>query len=142
MLQDKLVSDLPDSAFDPNIRGVVFASAMSYCAVAVLTALIVLISTISSTTMTIISAFIIWAVGSMQNTINDLASQAEIPATRLLLKMIYVIVPKLQNFDYRNDVANYLPISYLGGLDAIVQGIGYTIVVLILASIFFNDRQV
>jgi ABC-type transport system involved in multi-copper enzyme maturation permease subunit len=142
VLQDRLVTDLPDSSFDPNIKGVIFASFMSYCAVAVLTALIVLISTVSSTTLTIISAFIIWAVGSMQNTINDLASKAEVPTTRLLLNVIYVIVPKLQNFDYRTDVANYLPINYPGGLDAVVQGIGYTIVVLILASIFFNDRQV
>jgi len=51
-------------------------------------------------------------------------------------------VPKLQNFDYRNDVSNFLPISYAAGFDAVVQGIGYTIVVLLLASIFFNDRQV
>lgn len=142
LLQNQLVTDLPDSVFDPNIPGVVFAAAMSYCAVAVLTAVIVLISTVSSTTMTIISAFIIWAVGSMQNTINDLASQAEVPATRLLLKAIYVIVPKLQNFDFRNDVANYLQFSYMSGVYAVVDGIKYAIVVLILASIFFNDRQV
>lgn len=142
LLQDRLVADMPDSVFDPNIPGVLFASLMSYCEVAVLTALIVLISTVSSTTLTIISAFIIWALGSMQNTINDLASQAGDAATRLLLKAIYLIVPKLQNFDYRNDVSNYLPINHLAGLDAVVHGIGYTIVVLILASIFFNDRQV
>jgi ABC-type transport system involved in multi-copper enzyme maturation permease subunit len=142
LLQDRLVADMPDSVFDPNIPGVLFASLMSYCEVAVLTALIVLISTVSSTTLTIISAFIIWALGSMQNTINDLASQAGDAATRLLLKAIYLIVPKLQNFDYRNDVSNYLPINHLAGLEAVVHGIGYTIVVLILASIFFNDRQV
>lgn len=142
LLQNQLVTDLPDSVFDPNIPGVVFAAAMSYCSVAVLTGLIVLISTISSTTMTVISAFIIWAVGSLQPTIHDLAENAEIPATKLLLRVIYTIVPKLANFDFRNEVANYLQFSYMSGASAIVQGIAYTIVVLILASIFFNDRQV
>jgi ABC-type transport system involved in multi-copper enzyme maturation permease subunit len=142
LLQNQLVTDLPDSVFDPNIPGVVFAAAMSYCSVAVLTGLIVLISTISSTTMTVISAFIIWAVGSLQPTIHDLAENAEIPATKLLLRVIYTIVPKLANFDFRNEVSNYLQFSYMSGASAIVQGIAYTIVVLILASIFFNDRQV
>jgi ABC-type transport system involved in multi-copper enzyme maturation permease subunit len=142
LVEDKLVADLPDSVFDPNIRGVVFAAAMSYGSVAVLTALIILVSTVSSTTMTIISAFIIWAVGSMQNLLSDLSEKATIPATKLFLKVVYAILPKLQNFDYRNDVANYLPISYAGGIDVVIQGLGYTIVVLILASIFFNDRQV
>ncbi|MFB3880697.1 MAG: ABC transporter permease [Armatimonadota bacterium] len=142
LLQNQLVADLPDSVFDPNISGVVFAAAMSYCSVAVLTGLIVLISTISSTTMTVISAFIIWAVGSLQPTIHDLAENAEIPATKLLLRVIYTIVPKLANFDFRNEVSNYLQFSYFSGVDAVLQGIGYTIVVLVLASIFFNDRQV
>jgi ABC-type transport system involved in multi-copper enzyme maturation permease subunit len=142
LLQDKLVTDLPDSVFDPNIGGVVFAAAMSYCAIAVLTALIVLISTVSSTTMTVISAFIIWIVGSLQPTIRDLAENAEIPAAKLLLRVVYTIVPKLANFDFRNEASNYLSFSYMSGLDAALQGIGYTVVVLILASIFFNDRQV
>ncbi len=142
MAQDALVQDLPDSAFNPNLRGVLFAALMNYFAVAVLTGLIVLISTVSSTTMTVISAFIIWAVGSLQSTIHDLAEHAETAATRLLLEVLYVIVPKLENFDFRNEVSNYLPISFVSGWDAVLQGLGYTIVVMILASIFFNDRQV
>ena len=46
---DYWVPDLPDSAFNPNLEGVVFAAVMSYFAVGVLTSLIILISTISST---------------------------------------------------------------------------------------------
>ncbi len=142
VFQDHMVPDLPDSVFNPNIPGVLFASAMSYCSVAVLTAVIVLISTVSSTTMTVISAFIIWAVGSLQSTINDLAENADVPVTKLVLKVIYMVLPKLGNFDFRNEVSNYLAFSYRSGWEAILQGFGYAIVVLILASIFFNDRQV
>ena len=142
VLQDRLVTDLPDSSFDPNISGVIFASLMSYCAVAVLTALIVLISTVSSTTMTVISAFIIWAVGSLQPTIHDLAENAEVPATKLLLRVIYLVLPKLADFDFRNEVSNYLPVSYIGGLDAIGVGLLYVAATLVVASIFFSDRQV
>jgi len=141
VIQDHLVADLPDSAFNPNLGPVIFAAVMNYCAVAVLTALIILISTVSSTTMTVISAFILWAVGSLQSTIHDLAEHAT-GASRLLLLILYNVVPKLENFDFRHEVSNFIPYSVPGALSAVVQGIGYAVVVLILAAIFFNDRQV
>ncbi len=140
-VQDRLVADLPDSAFDPNLKGVVFAAVMSYLALGVLTALIMLISTVASTTMTVISAFIIWALGSMQSQIWDLVQNAS-GAAKMVLFIIYNILPKLQNFDFRHEVANFTPVSFVSGGHALVQGLGYVIVVLILASVFFNDRQV
>ena len=141
MVQDFLIEDLPDSAFNPNLAGVVFAAAMSYCALAVLTALIMLISTVSSTTMTVISAFIIWGVGSLQSQIYELAERAAGP-TQVLLLIIYHVVPKLEHFDFRQPVSNMVPVSLLSGWGPLLHGVGYTMVVLILASIFFNDRQV
>jgi ABC-type transport system involved in multi-copper enzyme maturation permease subunit len=141
VIQDRLVQDLPDSVFRPNLAGVVFAAVMSFFALAVLTALIILISTIASTTMTVISAFIIWAVGSLQSTIHDLAEHAS-GASQLFLLVLYYLVPRLENFDFRHEVSNYMPVSIIGGLNAVVVGILYTVVVLVLASIFFNDRQV
>jgi ABC-type transport system involved in multi-copper enzyme maturation permease subunit len=141
VIQDHMVQDLADSAFDPNLKGVVFAAFMNYCAIAVLTALIILISAISSTTMTVVSAFILWALGSMQSLIHNLAEHAEGP-TQYLLLLLYNIVPKLENFDYRQEVANYLAYTYGAAAGAVLHGIGYVIVVLALATIFFNDRQV
>jgi len=141
VLQDRLVQDLPDSKFDPNLGPVIFAAIMSYFALAVLTALIILISTLASTTMTVISAFIIWAVGSLQSQIYELAEKAT-GATKLVLFIIYNVIPKLENFDFRHQVSNMLPVSVISGWHAVIHGVGYTLVVLILAAIFFNDRQV
>lgn len=140
-MQDRLVADLPDSPFNPNLGGVVFAAVMSYCSLAVLTALIMLISTVASTTMTVVSAFIIWAVGSLQSQIHELAESAT-GATKLVLFVIYHVMPKLENFDFRHQVSNFISYSVYSGWNAVLHGIGYTLVVLILASIFFNDRQV
>jgi len=141
VIQDKLVQDLPGSGFNPNLGGVISAAAMNYCAIAVLTALIILISTISSTTMTVVSAIILWTVGSMQSTIHDLAEHAS-GASRLLLLVLYNVVPKLENFDFRHDVSNFIPVSGPAAATAVIHGIGYVVVVLIIAAIFFNDRQV
>ena len=131
----------PDSAFNPNLEGVVYAAIMSYFAIGVLTSLIIFISTISSTTMTVICAFIIWAVGSLQSQLHDLLENANNVFTKALLKVIYTVLPKLEHFDFRNAVANFQPIDYVTGLQVAGYGVGYVIIVLVLASIFFNDRQ-
>lgn len=141
LIQDALVKDLPDSVFDPNIRAVVFASFMSYCSLCVLTAIIIFISTISSTTMSVIGALIVWAVGSMQSTLHDLAEHA-VGFSRATLLLLYNVVPKLENFDFRHEASNLIPINMLSAWNEILHGLGYAVVVLILAAIFFNDRQV
>ena len=138
---DHLIKDQAGSVFNPNLGSVVFASVMSYFSLAVLTALIVLISTVSSTTMTVISAFIIWGVGSAQSLIYGLAEK-QVGATKLLLLVLYYLVPHLENFDYRFQASNFVPINLVAAAGALIIGFGYTVVVLVVASVFFSDRQV
>jgi ABC-2 type transport system permease protein len=142
VIEDHIVTDLPDSRFDPNIVAVLFASVMSFCSLAVLTGVIVLVSTVSSTTMTVISAVIIWAVGSMQSMLQDLASNMTSAAAKAIVLLFYYAIPRFQDFDFRQEVSNFLPISLHGATNAVGVGVLYTAVVLIVASIFFNDRQV
>jgi ABC-type transport system involved in multi-copper enzyme maturation permease subunit len=142
VIEDHLVTDLPDSAFDPNLGPVVFASVMSYFALAILTGVIILVSTVSSTTMTVISSVIIWAVGSMQSMLHDLASNMTSAAARAIVLIFYYVIPRVQDFDFRQEVANYLPVSLPSATNALGIGLLYTAVVLVVASIFFNDRQV
>jgi len=141
LVQARLVPSTPDSVFNPNLGAVLFAAFMNYCALAVLTSLIILISTMTSTTMTVISAFIIWTVGSMQSTFRDLAEKAY-GGAKVLLLVIYYVVPKLENFDFRQEAANYMPISIVGGWHAVLLGALYVAIALVIAGIFFNDRQV
>ena len=138
---DHLIKDQAGSSFNPNLAAVVLAAVMSYCSLAVLTALIVLISTVSSTTMTVIAALIIWAVGSLQSQIYVLA-ESNGGAAKLFLLVLYYLVPHLENFDYRFQAANFVAISVPSAIGAVIVGIGYTLVVLVVASIFFSDRQV
>jgi len=140
-IQDHIVVDLPDSKFDPNLGGVVFAAAMSFCSLAVVTGVILLVSTVASTVMTVISAVVIWVLGSLQSQLHDMAANAA-PVAKVILLALYFVAPKLQDFDFRMEVSNYLPLSAHGAVDAVGVGILYTAVVLALATIFFNDRQV
>ncbi len=142
LIMDRFVPDQPGSVFDPNIDNVVFAAVMSYFAVALLAAYIVLISTVSSTAMTVISSFIIWVIGSLQSRIHDLALEATTVPQKLFFNVFYVLMPPLENFDFRHEVSNFMPVSYYSGVYAVGIGIVYILAVLLFASIFFNDRQV
>lgn len=141
LLQDSVVTDLPDSKFDPNFFGVVFAAIMSYCSLAVMAALIMLISSVSSTTMTIIGAVLLWVVGSMQSMLLDLSTKVT-GATKVLTLAFFYAVPPLQNFDFRQDVSNYLPLSLPAAVFTLERGLLYAIVALVVAAIFFSNRQV
>lgn len=142
LVMDHFVPDLAHSTFEPNVANVVFAAVMSYFAVALLAAYIVLISTVSSTAMTVITAFIIWVIGSLQSWIHDLALEATTVFQKVLLNGFYLIMPPLENFDFRHEVSNFMPVSYYSGVYAAGKGIIYIFAVLLFASIFFNDRQV
>ncbi len=142
LIEDWFVPDRADSVFDPNIGNVVFAAVMSYFAVALLAAYIVLISTVSSTAMTVITSFIIWVIGSLQSRIRDLALEATSVFQKLFFTVFYLVMPPLENFDFRHEVSNFMPLSYYSGVYAAGKGIVYILVVLLFASIFFNDRQV
>jgi ABC-type transport system involved in multi-copper enzyme maturation permease subunit len=141
VVQDHFVPDFDHSVFEPNLDNVVFAAVMSYFAVAVLAAYIVLISTVSSTAMTVIASFLIWAIGSLQSQIHDLAEGAETVLQKWFFTVFYYIMPPLENFDFRHEVSNFMHVSYRAGINAVGEGILYIIIVLIVASIFFNDRQ-
>lgn len=131
----------PDSKFDAAIPAVIFAAVMSYCALAVLTALIMLISAVSSTTMTVIGAILLWGVGSMQSMLYDLSTKM-VGASRFVLWLFYHAVPPLQDFDFRTNVANGIPIDAGAAVQALGAGLLYIIVALLFASLFFENRQV
>ncbi len=141
LLQDRIVADQPDSRFDPAPLAVVFAAVMTYLSLAVLTALIMLISSVASTTMTVISAILLWVVGSMQSMLLDLSSKVT-GAAQVLVKAFYYAVPPLQNFDFRSNVSTVIPISLPAAVGAVGEGMLYTVVALIVAAVFFENRQV
>jgi len=141
LLQDSMVEDLANSKFDPNLLPVLFAAAMSYCALAVLTALIMLISSVASTTMTVIGAVLLWVVGSMQSMLLDLSTKVT-GATKVLTLAFFYAVPPLQNFDFRMEVSNHIGVSMPAAVFALERGLLYAIVALVVAAIFFDSRQV
>jgi ABC-type transport system involved in multi-copper enzyme maturation permease subunit len=124
-----------------NVKDLGWAIVLSYFALAIFGSLVLLVSTMTSTTMTVIVGFGLWIVGSLQSTMQNLANHAE-GGQRVLINVIYTIMPKLESFDARWLVSNHVPIPPVPALLTIGGGLIYLAVVLILAVLIFNERQV
>ena len=141
MMAAQAVADQADSRFDASIPSVVFAAIMSYFSLAVLTALILLVSSVASTTMTVLCSILLWGVGMMQSMLFELMGKMT-GAMHFLIWLFYHAVPPLQDFDLRQNVANLEPISVTAALQTLEKGALYAIVALLFAALFFENRQV
>jgi len=111
-------------------------------ALGMMLAVIIMISTVASPLMTIIASVVIWILGYLQSYLKQLADHAEQVASKVALETFNTILPNIELFDIRVNVVDNLPISVGYLLQMARYGLLYTAVVLILAVIFFNEKQV
>lgn len=124
-----------------SLGDVAFSLVMYYCALVVFTALIIMVSTVASTTMTVICSVLIWVAGMLQGQIHHMMESQSGPG-KYFLGALNVVLPHFENFDFRREIAQGVTVHYGLGGEAALHGLLYVAVVMVLAIIFFNDRQV
>ena len=124
-----------------SLGNIAFSVLMYYFGLAVFASLIIMVSTVASTTMTIISSVLIWGAGMLQGQIYEMAKHLVGPS-QYFLKALYFVLPHFENFDFRRQIGQGVSIDYSLALEAVAHGAAYVAVVLVLAVIFFHDRQV
>ena len=124
-----------------SLGSVAFCLVMYYLGLAVFTSLIIMVSTVASTTMTVISSILLWVAGMLQGTIYNMAEHLAGPS-HYFLKALNFVLPHFENFDFKRYLSQGVPVQFDLVRGAVLHGICYAAVVLILAVIFFNDRQV
>jgi ABC-type transport system involved in multi-copper enzyme maturation permease subunit len=128
----------------PSLPSILAAAATTYASLVVLTGLVIMVSTVMSGIMTIVLAFVLWFLGSMQEFIHDVYEHLgkEAWLQKDVIGAIGAVVPNFHMFDLRTAVANGDPISAMIVAKIMLYGFAYTVVVLALAVIFFNQREV
>jgi ABC-type transport system involved in multi-copper enzyme maturation permease subunit len=109
---------------------------------ALMLAVVFMVSTVASQLMTIIMGMVIWVIGYLQSYLHQLSEHAQNQFTRLGLELMNVLLPNLQVFDLRSDVVDNLPIEPQLLFAMIRYGVIYGLVVLAIAMILFNEKQV
>lgn len=114
----------------------------TYLSLMIMTALVLMVSTFASSLMAVVTGFLFWAIGYGQIYIKQLAEHSESMFSRYLLEAMYAILPNFSYLDVRPAVVDgmMIPVELLGKMA--LYGVVYTIIVLAIAAILFNEREV
>lgn len=118
------------------------AAWLIYFKLLLLTALAVLLSSLTSPILGALIVFSVYVIGHATNILVDLPEQLRGSVTGRLLETVYYIVPNLSNFDLRSEAANGIAVAPGYVAWAMVYGFVYTAMLLALASLAFEDKDV
>jgi ABC-type transport system involved in multi-copper enzyme maturation permease subunit len=119
-----------------------FAILLIYWQLLLITALAVLMSTLTSPILGAIIVFMTFVVGHATGIFLNLPAQFHGTVSEKLLKLAYYLLPNLSNFDLSSEAANSVAIAPGYVAWAILYGTVYTAMLLALASIAFEDKDV
>jgi ABC-type transport system involved in multi-copper enzyme maturation permease subunit len=126
-----------------GIDGTFFlAVLLIYWKLLLVTALAVWMSSLTSPILGALIVFSLYVFGHATGIFQDLPAQLENSSSEGLFNVLYYLVPNLSKFDIRAEAANDIAVSPLYVLWAMVYGACYTAVLLILAAISFEDKDV
>lgn len=101
-------------------------------------------STVFSWIVAAILTFFVYFVGQMAEFFNQLANpERDIPAVaKAVLATIYRLLPHFEIFDIREAIMKdqFMPWDVMGKI--IAQGLTYTVIVMLIGYLFFNEREV
>jgi ABC-type transport system involved in multi-copper enzyme maturation permease subunit len=118
------------------------AALLIYWELLVITAFAVLLSVLTSPILGALIVFSVFLFGHATNILVDLPQQLESSAARHMLHAVYYIVPNLSNFNIRAEAANAMDVSLSYVAWAMTYGAIYTALLLFLAALAFEEKDV
>lgn len=117
------------------------AIVLTYWKLLLVTAFAVLMSSLSSPILGAIIVFCLYVFGHATGVFHDLPPQFDGTHAKTILEAVYYIIPNLSNFDIRSEAANGVPVDPLYVLWVLGYGTAYTALMLILAGLAFQEKD-
>ena len=118
------------------------AALLVYAKLLLVTAFAVLLSTLASPILGAIIVFSAYVFGHATGVFRDLPPQFDGTAAKAMLEAAYYVIPNLSNFDIRAEAANGVAVAPAYVVWALAYGLFYTLALLVLAVLAFEDRDV
>ena len=112
-----------------------------YCEIALVTAVALLFSTLSSPTLSTVFTVGLYIIGYLTADLRDIGSAAKSQMSRSLIDFCYYILPNFNNFNIRGEVAHGLDISMVHILGVILYCLLYIAIALCLSIISFQRKE-
>lgn len=118
------------------------AALLIYWQLLLVTAMAVFFSSITSPILGAIIVFCAYVIGHATKILVDLPAHFDGTMTKKIMKAAYYVIPNLSNFDIRAEAANSVPVAANYVVWAMVYGTVYTVMLLVLAALVFEDKDV
>ena len=113
-----------------------------YVKLLLVTALSVLLSSLTTPILAAIIVFCFYVLGHATGILIELPTELKESPLALLMEFLYFLVPNLSNFDIGTEAANGVAVAPTYTLWAVAYGAAYTLMLLILAAIAFENKDV
>ncbi len=113
-----------------------------YCKLLLITAFSVLLSSMTSPILGAIIVFSCYILGHATGILVDLPAHFDGTIAKQLLEIVYYLMPNLSNFDIWSEAANGVAVRGTYVAWAVLYGALYTSMLLFLAAIAFEDKDV
>ncbi len=117
------------------------AALLNFWKLLVVTALAVLLSALTSPILGAIIVFCCFVFGHATGVFLDLPPQFNGTFTKHFFEVIYYCVPNLDNFNLHSEAANDIPVSLAYTAWALAYGTAYSAVLLIMACLAFEGKD-
>ena len=138
LLIHQLVIFFYEGAFDPIL---LVSLPFAIIEVMVLLGILLLFSSFSSSTMTSIMGVIFFVVGHAMPDLKLFADQSRAAVVKYIAYGFYYVLPNLENFNLRIELAYGLPLYADHILFSICYGVMYTTFLLYLTALIFESRE-
>lgn len=118
-----------------------FAILLIYWKLLLVTAFALLLSSLTSPILGAIIVFCTYVFGHATGIFRDLPPQFDHTISKEVLEIAYYVIPNLSNFDLRSEAANGLEVNPLYVLWVLLYGTAYTLVLLALAAMAFQEKD-
>jgi len=134
----QLVIYILEGSFDLPL---LIAIPFSLIEIMILLGILLLFSSFSTPALSAVMGIIFFIIGHASPDLKLFADQTKIVATKYLAYGFYYVLPNLENFNLRIDLAHRLPLHSDQVIFSICYGIIYTIFLLYLSVIIFEKRE-
>ena len=126
-----------------NVGSTFFLAALLiYWKLLLVTALSVLLSTLTTPILGAIIVFSCYVLGHATGILVDLPNQFEGTVAQKVMTGIYYVIPNLSNFDIRAEAANGVEVASSYIVWALAYGTMYTVLFLTIAALAFENKDV